>query len=127
MTRRDFLKGAVGLVLAVGAGFGSVEVLTRLLTPTAETAVGPLMIEGLSFLPTLSGADVLYREQTAFTVNSTGATLLRLADGTRSLDDIIHDADCESCAADAALFFVTLGQAGYLQNRVEVTLYENRL
>ncbi|NMA07654.1 MAG: PqqD family protein [Clostridiales bacterium] len=127
MTRREFLKGAAGLVLAAGAGFGGTRALTELLKPNASTALGPLPIEGLSLLPTSKGADVLYEGRTAFTVNTTGAALLRLADGTRSLDEIIARAGASAYAADAAMFFVTLGQAGYLQNRVEVAIYENRV
>jgi hypothetical protein len=57
-------------------------------------------------------------------VNSTGGKLLRLADGSVALNDIVKAANMEKNASDVALFFVFLGEYGYLKNRVEVKLFE---
>lgn len=127
MTRREFLKGAAGLVIACGAGFGGAARLAATLTPNAKTAVGPLLVEGLSVLPGAEGADVFKEGRLAFQVNQSGAALLRYADGAHTLEDIISLGGCTEAADKAAMFFVTLGKAGYLQNRVEVKLVEARV
>ena len=57
-----------------------------------------------------------------FVVDKVGARLAALADGTRSIEEAADAAGVS--AADAASFFVTLGQAGYLQNEVYVSLCE---
>lgn len=130
MTRREFLKGAAGLVIACGAGFGGATRLATTLTPNAKTAIGPLLAEGLTVMPRdvfEGGADVYIGDKLAFQVNGAGAALIRYADGAHTLDDIIALGGCKHAADQAAMFFVTLGQAGYLQNRVEVKLVEARL
>lgn len=124
MDRRDFLKGAGAFVLLCAAGWKGLTELEKSLTPTVDTAVGPLLERGLELTPTLKGADVTFGGQLMFQVNEAGAKMLRLADGGHSLDRIIKEAGMEHAANDASLFFVTLGRAGYLQNRVEVMLYE---
>lgn len=134
MNRRDFLKGAGAFVVLCAAGW---KVLPRLAGKaeaieaasgapghTVETAVGPLLVTGLTAEHTDAGANIKYRGETLFTVNDMGLRLLELADGKRTLDGIIEEAGAVGVSADAARFFVTLGQAGYLQNRVEVMIYE---
>lgn len=133
MNRREFLKGAGAFVVLCAAGWrvlpklsGRAESAPSASTPghTVETAVGPLLVNGLNAVATESGAELRYRGETMFTVNEMGLRLLERADGTRTLDGIIEEAGASAVASDAAMFFVTLGQAGYLQNRVEVLLYE---
>ena len=126
MTRREFLKGAGAFVLLCAAGWKALPKLEQALAPTAQTAVGPLLVPGLDILPTGEGGTVSYGGEPLFTVNGTGLALLRCADGARSLDAVIKEAGVAEAASDAAMFFVTLGKAGYLQNRVEVSLYEVR-
>lgn len=127
MTRREFLKGAAGFAVVLGGGWKALSALGDHLTPTPATAVGPLPIEGLAIVDTLAGADVTLNGELVFTVNESGRKLLALADGARTLDQVIVEAGCADVADSAAMFFVTLGQAGYMQNRVEVLLYENRV
>ena len=55
-------------------------------------------------------------------VDKVGARLAALADGTRSIEEAADAVGVS--AADAASFFVTLGQSGYLQNEVYVSLCE---
>ena len=123
MTRREFLKGAGVFVLAL-SGIKSVGSIEKLLTPNAETAIGPLLVPGLRTKKTAEGGAVYYEGTLLFTVNDTGVRLLEMADGTNTLDHIIVASGTTDIAADTAMFFVTLGQAGYLQNRVEVQINE---
>jgi len=125
MKRRDFLKGAAGLVIACGLGF-SLDKLTRLFAPAADDAVGPLLVEGLTIETVSQGANVYSKGLLAFQVNHSGARLLKYADGSRKLERIIALAHCQEEAGAAAAFFITLGQAGYLQNTIEVNLVEAR-
>jgi len=70
-----------------------------------------------------------YGDADLFSAAEIGATLVRLADGSRSIEGITRDAAAmlgtTLDSADVASFFVTLGQAGYLQNTVLVNLVEN--
>lgn len=120
MNRRDFLKGTAGLVIACGLGFGKSALSDAL---EDFCCVGPRLSGSLSVTGTLSGADVYCAGQLAFQVNTPGAKLLAMADGTHTLDEM---AAAVGSDYDTAMFFVTLGQAGYLRNRVEVSVYENR-
>ena len=69
-----------------------------------------------------------YGAQALFNVDRIGAELIRMADGTRSIDRIATEAGdllgSTIAPADVASFFVTLGQAGYLRNTVLVNLYQ---
>jgi len=125
MKRRDFLKGAGGLVVACSLGF-SLDRLARILAPRAADSVGPMLADGLKIETGINGANVYSRGLLAFRVNSTGARLLRYADGSKRLEQIIALAGCQSEAAAAAGFFITLGKAGYLQNKIEVNMVEAR-
>ncbi len=119
LTRREFLKGAAGFALVCGAGFG-VSGLAKLFRPAPENAVGPLLADGLELLPLSDGAEVSYQGVTCFTVNDAGARLLRLANGRNTLEEIVARTGMESQAGAVADFYITLGKAGYLRNRVEV-------
>jgi hypothetical protein len=121
MTRRQFLKGTAGFVIALGLGFSPDSLLKSL----TEPAIGPWLVGGLECLPTNWGADIYSGGQLAFQVNRRGAQLLSLADGRVSLPDMIRRSGCQDCQEEAARFLITLGSAGYLRNRVEVTLVEN--
>ena len=115
MTRRDFLKGTAGFVLLLGAGFPLAR-LQSLWKAAPENAVA----DGLELLPVTSGFEVIYQGKTCFIVNTTGAKLLRLANGRYTLEDIIHKAGLEDQSEAVADFYITLSKAGYLQNKVEV-------
>ena len=118
MNRRDFLKGTAGLVIACGLGFGQ-----NALSDALEDfcCVGPKLDAGLTLSATSGGADVYRAGALAFQVNQPGARLLRMADGTHTLAEMAAALGNEY---DTAMFFVTLGKAGYLRNRVEVSVYE---
>lgn len=125
MTRREFLKGTAGLVLVCGTGFG-VNRLKKSLAPSVENAVGPKLNSNLNILQLGNEADVYLDTQLVFRANAAGGKLLRLADGSRTLEQIIEAAGCQQTAGDCANFFITLGKAGYLENRIEVNQYERR-
>ena len=97
--------------------------------------VFPILQDGLTILPTfdfdvetmsldLSGADVFYGGTKVFSVNEMGRRLLGMADGTRTVDEMVKILKMEKNASEAGMFFVTLGQSGYLKNKVEVVIYE---
>ena len=58
-------------------------------------------------------------------MDATGAELVRLADGSRTIDELAS-ANGQLKPADVASFFVELGQAGYLANTVLVNLTETQ-
>ena len=134
MERRTFVQGAFGLmVLAVGGGIGA-RLATQavrdehFVTPevtSPEVADGPAMAAGIQLVPNDDGT-VRGEAQGVhlFNVDQMGAQLMRLADGTRSIDDLAASLDEPALPADVASFFVTLGQAGYLANTVLVNLVE---
>lgn len=134
MERRTFVQGAFGLVvLAVGGGIGA-RIATQPLADedfvTPETVNpnatdGPVMNAGIKLV---SNSDGTVRGEAEgvhlFNVDRTGAQLIRLADGSRTIDDLAASCDEPLNPADVASFFVTLGQAGYLANTVMVNLLE---
>ena len=120
MTRREFLKGTAGFVVACGGGFG-LSKLGKLLEPSPADAVGPMLREDLTLVPGLSGAEVRHDGVLCFTVNEAGLRLLRLADGRRTFDTMLKRAALSEQRVAAADFFLTLGTAGYLRNRFEVS------
>ncbi len=119
ITRRDFLKGTAGFVLLCGAGF-SLRGLAET-SPSAEAAVGPRLRDGLRIVQTENGAEVTYGGGTCFAVNEKGLELLKMADGRQTLQDMIRDAGLEKDPEPAVDFFLTLGRAGYLADRLEVS------
>ena len=124
MTRRDFLKGAAAFVVSCGLGFS----LYRDAHESAGSdlpgtgTVGPMLKRGLTVTPDQSGAAVSFSGLDCFTVNAAGAELLKLADGRHRLDEIARKAGLEAQMEDVAEFYLTLGNAGYLENRFEVNL-----
>ena len=145
MERRTFVRGAFGLtLLAAGASLGIFGTScssggeeaasdVSFTTPEGlapEAAVGPMMQGGIDLVASedpnvVSG---FFGNTQLFNVDETGATLMTLADGSRTIDDISSQASNmlgEAVnPADAAEFFVTLGEEGYLQNEVYVNLFE---
>ena len=140
MERRTFVKGAFGFaVLLAGSGLGAIAAQEAanpkgtllFTTPTgvAQTAQGPLMCAGIDIIKLADGGIVgTMGETSLFTVDEAGATLVQLADGTRTIEGIATEATAlvgaPIAASEVASFFVTLGQAGYLQNTVLVNLVE---
>ncbi|MDR1664049.1 MAG: PqqD family protein [Clostridiales bacterium] len=99
--------------------------------PNAPALVDKLIISPiLSFdeknMPVFSGAHVMRDGTRVITVNEIGRELLRMADGKTTIDEMIEAFELERIASEVGMFFVTLGQAGYLKNRIEIELYENR-
>lgn len=103
----------------------------------AAAAVGPILKAGLSIRPMLSledetnvafptGARVLYNGTEVFTVNEAGRRLLGMADGTVPVVEMVARLGLYETASEVGMFFVALGRAGYLENRVEIELYETK-
>ncbi len=97
----------------------------------------PILQKGLQIRPVISvcdktntfnitGAHVLYNGVKVFSVNEVGKKLLGMADGITSIDEMIEKLDVQENAFEVAMFFVKLGQAGYLENKIEVKLYESQ-
>lgn len=134
MERRTFIQGAFGLaVLAAGASVGAfiagagVKDNASFVTPAVEApeaAAGPVMQPGIELNETADDVVASYNGQELFVVDKTGAELVRLADGSLSLDEIAACVSTPVATADVAEFFVSLGKAGYLQNEVYVNLVE---
>ncbi len=119
MNRREFLKGTAGFVVACGAGFGAIDKLSRTLMDADQ--VGPRLLEGLS----LEGDCAYLGLEKVFEVNELGAKLLAMADGRHDLGELARAGGGDEAAV--ARFFLTLGQAGYLRDRIEVDMVEVQL
>ena len=129
--RRSFLQGAFGFVAlatlcVAGAGgrASAPEGYTTVDVPRPEAARGPVMVGGIELI---AGQDVVqawHGDTHLFDVDAIGAELVRLADGSLSIDELASATGTELNAADVASFFVSLGQAGYLANTVFVNLVE---
>ncbi|MCL2337250.1 MAG: hypothetical protein FWC60_07500 [Firmicutes bacterium] len=98
---------------------------------------GPVLQDGLIIRPQFtvdlatmsiysSGADVFYQGTKVFSVNETGRQLLSLADGTLSIAEMVRELHLEENDSEAAMFFVTLGQSGFLKNRIEIEIYATK-
>jgi len=109
--------------------------LGRCQVSKGQAAVGPVLQDGLSIKPHLafdlqrnqiapSGAEVYYNGALVLSVNETGRRLLCMADGAVTLGQMAEAVDLEMTAGEVGLFFVHLAQAGYLKNRIDMTLYE---
>lgn len=134
MERRTFVQGAFGLVVlavggAVGARIASQStdggrfVMPEI--PAAEAADGPVVAAGIELAPNDNGTvRGMAGGVHLFNVDQIGAQLIRLADGSRTIDDLAASLDEPVSAGDVASFFVALGQAGYLANTVLVNLLE---
>ena len=125
MTRREFLKGTAGFVLLCGLGFGATSLPSVLKSADVENAVGPLLANEINYIQTMDGGKAYIDGQMVFKVNSLGYKLLKYADGRHTIEDVIKKIDRPEIAGDIADFYITLGKAGYLQNRVEVKKVSN--
>lgn len=125
MNRRDFLKGTFGLVVACCVGSLGGDGLSRAEGSGTSADVGPHLIDGLSMSKTGGGADLLYGDACVFKVNESGRTLLSYADGRHTIAEIAQKSGTAQTADQVAMFFVTLGEAGYLQSKIEVNIVEN--
>ncbi len=145
MDRRAFVMGAFGLaIIGTGAGIGTLAskgtppiggsnsdsiVFTTVAATASDAAPGPLMYDGVDLVDCGSSYVARYNGADLFSADEIGATLVKLADGSRSIEGITRDAAATLGttldSADVASFFVTLGQAGFLQNTVLVNLVEN--
>jgi len=99
-------------------------------------AAGPVLQDGLSIKPRLrfdyetnslcpSGADVFFGDKKVLSVNELGRQLLDMADGTFTTDEMAIKLNIGDAAPQIGMFFVKLGQSGYLKDRFEMMLYEN--
>lgn len=132
MERRTFLKGAfgfVGLVALTSAGAAVASSTSNsFVTPAVENpelCPGPAMQAGIELVNEGDGARGMSGSTHLFNVDATGAKLIRLADGSRTIDELADTGSIPLNPADVASFFVTLGQSGYLANTVLVNLTEN--
>jgi hypothetical protein len=127
MERRTFMKGAFGLTLLAAGGLAnrSYDQVLQSEATNPDDACGPLMRRDIVLEP---GDDGLFRGigrgVHLFNVDATGAELIRLADGSRTIEELADGLETPANPADVASFFVTLGQAGFLQNTVVVNLLE---
>lgn len=134
MERRTFVRGAFGLVILTAGAYlgatmagedGTEQGFVTPEVPSPEAAVGPVMAAGIELWTTGDGAyEGRYGDVKLFSTDQTGAQLIRHADGTLTLDELAASAQVALDEADVASFFVSLGEAGYLQNEVYVNLYE---
>ena len=132
MERRSFVAGAFGLVslVALGAsglgevGRGQEDVATTVAKDPAA-ARGPVMAAGIELVPAGDTVQGWYKQTHLFDVDAIGAELVRLADGSLSIDELASAGSVELNPADVATFFLTLGQKGYLANTVLVNLTES--
>lgn len=116
-----------GGLTSVAVSQGNNE-LEGFVTPEAvspEFADGPVMASGIRLVKNDGSTQGYYGGMHLFTVDERGAQLIRLADGSLTLDELAASLDDPANPADVASFFVTLGQAGYLQNTVLVNLVEH--
>lgn len=135
MERRTFVQGTFGLAALVLAGGLTSVAISQVgdepgdfVTPetvSPEFADGPVMASGIRLTEKDGSAQGYYGDTHLFSVDERGAQLIRLADGSLTIDELAASLDDSVAPADVASFFVTLGQAGYLQNTVLVNLVEH--
>jgi hypothetical protein len=70
------------------------------------------------------GADVFYEDKQVFSVNETGRRLLELADGFTTLLEMSEHTGCNDFF-EIGMFFQNLYEAGYIQNRIEISIWES--
>ena len=133
MERRTFIRGVFGFAaLTTMAGVCASAAPTlrcSYVTPSVqnpELCVGPAMQAGIELYDEGETTRGMCAGTHLFNVDATGAELIRLADGSMSLDELASAASTPVNPADVASFFVALGQAGYLANTVLVNLSENK-
>ena len=131
MERRTFIAGTFGLVsLAALGAVGLCDVpkaSSNVVTQAANdllAAPGPAMVPGIELMQVGETTQGWYGKTHLFDVDAVGAELIRLADGSLSIDELAHATSVELKPADVASFFVALGQKGYLANTVLVNITE---
>ena len=87
------------------------------------------MMAGINLLETPDGNRIAayYNDTEVVNMDASGAELVMLADGVRTIDDIANDAVAKGFSvtpSDVALFFSSLCEAGYLRNIVHVSTAE---
>lgn len=125
MDRRTFLKCVGGL--AVFATVPSVVALSSKFSSSQkidDSSLGPIMRADLELRSVGSRYVGYLDESECFEVDKTGAQLVLRSDGTRSIQQLAGQVGLGDQCGEVAQFFVTLGQAGYLANRVEVELVQ---
>ena len=152
MDRREFLRSAGGLIIiaslagTAGTLFSCSPrvpsnpqlnddrnslLITPELMPTGKT-VGPLMVAGINLVNsnTYGMFEGYYFDAHAFDVDILGVELIALADGNHTLQAIRAQVEeylsSPLDSAELAMFYVTLGEAGYLQNKVLISLFESQ-
>lgn len=120
MNRREFLKSAAVFLL-------SLTIHSDGLSKAKETddepviAVGPKLKDGLVLKEGDRNAFAQWEGETVLTTNKEGLQLLKLADGTRSLECLIGSSHADPEAV--INFYLELGRNGWLENRLEVSQY----
>lgn len=123
ITRRQFLTGAVSAAACLTI-FRVMDVATRGQTGyDVSSAVGPRVPASLSYVKTEDGYEVNLDGEKVLETNEAGYKLMTLADGSRSLDELILQDKTGATPQEIADFYLTLAQAGWLENRLEVKLY----
>lgn len=133
MERRAFVRGAFGfaafIALASAGAAVSRNAAFDFVTPVVTdplSCVGPVMQSGIRLVEHGDAIRGMLGDTHLFDVDATGAELIRLADGTRTIDELAGATQARLNPADVASFFVTLGKSGYLANTVLVNLTETR-
>ena len=118
------MKLSKGFVLFCASGWRTLPKQGDNTCEETTGAVGPVLVDGFKTVPTVNGADVFYKNVKMFAVNKTGCALLNKANGVMSLSAIIEHTKMEENAPGVGMFYVCMGMAGYLKNRVEIELYQ---
>lgn len=120
-SRRRFIKG-----IAAGSALCVIGITARQLgldlheDLSSSSHAGPCLREGLTLMTSGDGMkEALWEGETVFRVNREGAELLTLADGSRTLNEIIRISGNYEPEATAD-FFLNLARAGWLCDRLEV-------
>lgn len=121
MNRREFLAAA-----AAAVGLGAIALTlhrTGSIAPdsSANLGIGPRLREGLMPAERDGVPCAVYHDEVVLTTDAEGLRLLKLADGTRSLDELM--AAGSALPEATADFYLKLGQNGWLANRLEVCKY----
>ena len=122
LTRRQFLKAASGAALYL-AVFRTMDLLSG--KPDGQEAAwtGPRVREGLSYREDGESITAYYDGEPVLITNRSGMKLMEMADGSRSLEELMRFEETGKEREAIADFFLSLGQAGWLSNRLEVYKY----
>ena len=124
--RRRFLRGVIAAT-ALGAACVVIHRTRVLPAPVEEQpafhAVGPMVQEGLTAERYGNEVRIMSMGEHVMTTNPLGWELITQADGSRTLDELILLNGLSEQAEAVADLFLTMGQTGWLQNRLEVRKY----